>query len=175
MLKKLILTLTSLLLLLSLVGCTQKKEILVSNVENTSEVDMSYYRKLKDNTNFKSISKETLIDCIGNNNTNAIIYMGYSDCENCQKVIADIQKAAIERNQNIYYLDTEQEIKTDTDYDLLFETLKPVLVSMDENKPDDLKIYTPHIFFIINGELVQGYVGYASGYDYSKLFKKNGF
>ena len=101
--------------------------------------------------------------------------MGYSDCENCQKVVADIQKAAIERNQNIYYLDTEQEIKTDTDYDLLFETLKPVLVSMDENKPDDLKIYTPHIFFIINGELVQGYVGYASGYDYSKLFKKNGF
>lgn len=175
MFKKIFLSLASLLLLLSLVGCTQKEEIIVSNVNNTSEADMSYYHDLKDNTNFKSISKETLIDCIGDNGVNAIIYMGYSDCENCQKVVADIQKAAIERNQNIYYLDTEQEIKTDTDYDLLFETLKPVLVSMDENKPDDLKIYTPHIFFIINGELVQGYVGYASGYDYSKLFKKNGF
>lgn len=175
MFKKIFLSLASLLLLLSLVGCTQKEEIIVSNVNNTSEADMSYYHDLKDNTNFKSISEETLIDCIGDNGVNAIIYMGYSDCENCQKVVADIQKAAIKRNQNIYYLDTEQEIKTDTDYDLLFETLKPVLVSMDENKQDDLKIYTPHIFFIINGELVQGYVGYASGYDYSKLFKKNGF
>lgn len=173
--KKLLLSIAIVFTIFTTTGCTKKETPVVSHIENSSEVNMSWYSYLKNNENFKGISKDTLINSIGDSSVNAIIYMGYSDCENCQRAISDIQKAAVENNQTVYYFDTEEEIKTDKDYDLLLNTLKSILTSMDENNPDDIKLFTPHVFFIKGGELLPGYVGYANGYDYNKLFKENGF
>ena len=173
--KKFLLLISIIFIVFTTVGCTKKEVPAVSHIENSDEVDMSWYSLLKNNEGFRGITKETLIDSIGNSNVNAIIYMGYSDCENCQNAIKSIQQAALDNNQTVYYLDTEEEVKTDKDYDLLLNTLKPILKSMDENNPEDVKLFTPHVFFIKNGELLQGYIGYVGGYKYSDLFTENGF
>lgn len=173
--KKLLLSIAIVFTIFTTTGCTKKETPVVSHIENSSEVNMSWYSSLKSNEGFRGISKDTLINSIGDSSVNAIIYMGYSDCENCQRAISDIQKAALDNSQTVYYLDTEKEIKTDKDYDLLLNTLKPILKSMDESNPEDVKLFTPHVFFIKNGELLQGYIGYVGGYKYSDLFTENGF
>lgn len=173
--KKLLLSIAIVFTIFTTTGCTKKETPVVSHIENSSEVNMSWYSSLKSNEGFRGISKDTLINSIGDSSVNAIIYMGYSDCENCQRAISDIQKAALDNSQTVYYLDTEEEIKTDKDYDLLLNTLKPILKSMDESNPEDVKLFTPHVFFIKNGELLQGYIGYVGGYKYSDLFTENGF
>ena len=171
--KKFLLITSVALLCVSLFGCKNKKEEkILSNIDAATEADMVDYTALSSNDNFAEISYDTLASCIGNEKVNAIIYMGYPACDNCQSAIKDIQDAAIAAEQTVYYFNVSKAIDTDEDYDRIIELLSPVLKADDTNA-DELAIYTPHIFLIIDGQLVQGHVGYTEDYDYSKLMDIN--
>lgn len=154
-----------------LAGCASKKEEekIVSHIDGAVTVDMSDYTELQSSDGFMAITASQLVNSIGDENVNAIVYIGFKGCENCQNAIADIQSAALDAEQTVYYLDCDTELELDSDYDMVFEALKPILVSYNEEDPDDVAIYTPHVFKIVNGELVQGHVGYTEGYDYSSI------
>ena len=156
---------------IALTACSSKEEKIYSNIDASTEADMIDYPSLSSSDNFAEIDMETLFSCIGNKNINAIIYMGYPECENCQKAIKTIQEVAVEAEQTIYYFNVNKAIDTDEDYDRIIEKLAPVLITEDDS--NELGIFTPHIFLIINGQLVQGHVGYTEGYDYASLMDIN--
>lgn len=130
------------------------------------------YTSLSNSDNFAEIDLNALSSCVGNKNINAIIYMGYPSCENCQKAIKSIQEAAIVSEQTIYYFNVNKAIDTDEDYNRVIELLTPVLESEKDN-PDELGLFTPHVFLIIDGQLVQGHIGYTEGFDYTELMDIN--
>ena len=156
---------------IGLAGCKAKEKeqeaTVTSYIEGATEADMSGYNTINSNDCFMEITVDQLLNAISQKDTNAIVYIGYTQCENCQSAIVAIQDAARDLNQTVYYLDTAKSIQSDVDYDRLFDALKPILVSMDKDNPDDIGLYTPHVFKIENGELVQGHVGYTEGYDYT--------
>ena len=127
------------------------------------------YDSLQNSDGFAVITKDQLLSSIGDGEVNAIIYMGYPGCENCQNAIASIQSAAIATEQTVYSLDVSEEIETDEDYDEIYNALESILVSLDKDNPDAIELYTPHVFAIVSGELRQGYVGYTEGYDYMPI------
>lgn len=112
-----------------------------SYIKDAEDVDMSAYSALSTSNNFKEISLDTLLNTIGDINNNSIIYIGYSNCKNCQKIIKDLQDAAIKYNQTIYYLDCSTAFPTDNEYFKLVEALK---VLLKPSKDDDENIiYRP--------------------------------
>lgn len=157
-------------------GCNAKKvetedaEQIKSYIEGATAAKLeAEYSSLQNSDGFAVITKDQLLSSIGNSKVNAIIYMGYPGCENCQNAIASIQSAAIATEQTVYSLDVSEEIVTDEDYDEIYNALESILVSLDKNNPDAIELYTPHVFAIVNGELRQGYVGYTEGYDYTPI------
>lgn len=154
-----------------LTGCATKKEEakIMSHIDGAITVDMSDYSSLQSNEGFMAITATQLVNSIGDENVNAIIYVGFKECDNCQNAIADIQSAAIATEQTVYYLDCDTQLELDSDYDMVYEALKPILISYNEEDPDDVQIYTPHVFKIEKGELVQGHVGYTEDYDYTSI------
>lgn len=171
--KKLFLIASALLLTVSLFGCKSKtEEKILSHIDAATEADMIDYPSLSSSDNFAEISYDTLASCVGNEEINAIIYMGYPSCENCQSAIKSIQDAAIAAEQTVYYFNVTKAIDTDEDYDRIVDLLSPILKADDENA-DEYAIYTPHIFLIVDGELVQGHIGYTEDYDYSPLMDIN--
>lgn len=171
--KKIFLVTSALLLTVSLFGCKSKtEEKIQSHIEAATEADMVDYTELSNSDNFAEISYDTLASCVGNEEINAIIYMGYPSCENCQNAIKDIQDAAIAAEQTVYYFNVTKAIDTDEDYDRIVDLLSPILKTDDENS-DEYALYTPHVFLIVDGELVQGHIGYTEDYDYSSLMDIN--
>lgn len=161
-----ILIFATLLLASSLFGCS-KKTTIKSYIAGASAADMSEYTELTNSNGFASITREQLIASVGNENVNAIVYMGFSGCNNCQKAIKSIQDAAIKANQTVYYLDLTAEIVEDTDYDEIYNALEPILtIKGDDTEP---QLYTPQVFVIVGGELYRGLIGYDEEFDYSTL------
>lgn len=162
-----ILTFMTISLLLSLFGCSKKTAVIKSYIGGAGVADMSEYTELTNADGFASITKEQLIASIGDKNVNAIIYMGFSGCSNCQKAIKSIQDAAIKAEQTVYYLDLTAEIVEDTDYDEIYNALESILtIKGDDTEP---QLYTPQVFVIVGGELYRGYIGYDENFNYSDL------
>ncbi len=171
--KKLLLIISTLLLSITLFACkTKEEEKIISSIEGATEANMIDYESLTTNDNFAEITYDTLVSCVGNEKINAIVFMGYPSCDKCQKVIKDIQDAAIATEQTVYYFNVNKAIDTDEDYDRIVELLTPILKEDDEDS-SKLALYTPQVFLIIDGELVQGHIGYTENYDYSKLMDIN--
>ena len=170
--KKLFLVINIFLLSITLFACSKEEEKIVSSIEGATEANMIDYVSLTNNDNFAEISYDTLESCVGNKKINAIVFMGYPSCDNCQKVIKDIQDAAISAEQTVYYFNVNKAIDTDEDYDRIVELLTPILKEDDEDS-SKLALYTPQVFLIIDGELVQGHIGYTENYDYSRLMDIN--
>lgn len=157
-------------------GCKAKQaeqaeaEPVKSYIEGATEAKLELeYSALENSDGFAVIAKDQLLSAVGDESVNAIVYMGFPGCENCQDAIASIQAAAVAAEQTVYSLDVSEEIVTDEDYDEIFNALESILVSLDKENPDAIALYTPHVFTIIGGELHQGYVGYTEGYDYSPI------
>ena len=150
MIKKILISLLTLLLIC---GCSSKEnDINFSYEVKTEKVDMSAYKGVTSSKhNFELTNFDELFKCI-DEKSSGIFYYGYSECPCCQVCVSRINKAAMDLNVKVYYID-------------LFSTKYPV----DDKTLDKLKDYcgsilnkddegnkivqTPTVFTVINGEL----------------------
>ena len=139
--------------------CTDKP---VSYIENASEAELSgKYDFVENSDNFMEIKVEDLKETLNSNGT-AIVFIGYPDCLNCQKIVPEIQKAAVKNSQTVYYLDHSKFSKEDY-FDML--------TILDKYQPDEMRniLPVPYIFAFKEGIIVQTVYGYTQNYDYSKV------
>lgn len=136
--KKLLLASLATFMIFGLCACskqeTQTLTQTISFIQDAKDADMSEYDYLTSNDNFKEISVDQLVSALDDENTNAIIYIGYSGCHNCQNSVAGLQEAAIKANQTIYYLNCTTAFSSDVEYYKTVEAIKEILhEETDEN------------------------------------------
>lgn len=123
------------LMTFGLVGCSQNATTdssyvltqTMSFVPGATEADMSEYTNLTSNDNFESITSDMLVGLIGDKDANAIIYIGYPGCHNCQNSVKGLQEAAEEAFQTVYYLDCTKEFTSDEAYYKVVNAVKDLL------------------------------------------------
>ena len=123
------------------------------------EVDMSAYGGVNStNHMFKEILPIELKN-VFENNSSGVFYIGYIDCPFCQKCLRYLDQVSREMGVTIYYIDAFNE--TDPlsgDTLLMVEGLLEKIMQKDEDD-DDYHIWTPSVFNVINGEIVNYSVG----------------
>lgn len=165
--KKLITILLFIAALFSAVGCsTTSTHKFNSTMPNAIEADLIGYTNLENSDGFMEITSDDVIAAIDNKNITAYVFMGSTNCHYCQDAIVQVQKQAITHEETVYYLSMDK-IESKEKYNVLVKTLTPILKTNDEGKH---VLYIPHLFMIIDGELVDGHLGFKEGYDYTDVF-----
>lgn len=153
MLKKILLV-----VLLFITGCSSKPS-------SYTKADMSGYEDFNDEEHvFYEMNVKEMVDKIDKNET-FVVYFGFSECPWCNVAMPILNEAAKEYDSIVYYIDTrsneEWESNVDIDdYDLVVDHLGEYLEYDDEGKKH---LYTPHVFFIKNGEVVKEHEGTIDG------------
>lgn len=166
---RLILKFFCILLLILLPACNMQQNV-VDDI-SSYEPNMSEYLGLSDNKCFKGITVEELLK-IFEEDKSAIIYMGFSACGNCQEAVPVMAKIAIEKKATIYYLDFYND-----DYPISDENR----LKLEENLNDYLmvdpsdglkKIFTPHVFSIKDGNIINSQVGTLEQSELEKTYER---
>lgn len=134
----------------------------ISYIENASKAELSgKYDFIENSDNFMEIKVEDLKEALNSKGT-AIVFIGFPDCLNCQKIVPEIQKSAVKNNQTVYYLDHSRFSKEDY-FDML--------AILDKYQPDEMHniLPVPYIFAFKEGIIVQTVYGYTQDYNYSKV------
>ena len=154
-----VVVLLSLLLFMS--GCQSKGQDNIRSIP----CDMSVYTELNEEQQglFKEIDVDSLADIIEKKKS-AVIYFGYPDCDNCQKMVYKMAIIAKEYDMTIYYLNAWK-MCTDSDESYLkgLYLLDPVLEDSDEM--EGKAIICPELIRIEKGEYTDWYIGYDSDVD----------
>lgn len=125
----------------------------------TINTDMSEYQELniKQAEMFREIDLDSLQDIITNHKT-AVIYLGYSACDNCQKAIVKLAILAEECGEKVYYLDALKVFTDDANsFEKGIKLLDPVLE--ESNATNGKVIICPELIRIQNGEYTDWYIG----------------
>lgn len=153
MLKKILIV-----LLLILTGCS-------STTPSLTKADMSGYEDFTDTEHvFYDMTVKEMIDKIDNKDT-FVVYFGFSECPYCNVAVPLLNDVAKDYDSIVYYIDTrsneEWESNMDIDdYDLVVEYLGEYLDYDDDGKKH---LYTPHVFFFKDGEVVKEHEGTIDG------------
>ena len=152
--KKLLIAL--LLGLLVLTGCS-KDPVPTNTTVESFNVDMSGYKNMSStNHNFKGVNPSEMLKVIEEDRS-AIFYIGYLGCGNCQQAVQYINQAAQELGVTVYYMDCYGTKEDFNEYlEETIEVLNPILSAGPDG---DKGIFTPHVFAVVNGELVDSKVG----------------
>ena len=165
--KKLISILLLAAVLLGAAGCSNANlNRFHSFIPNASEAELSGYSNLENSNGFMEITSDHVLSSLGSKDITAYVLMGSTNCHYCQDAIVEVQKQALANNQTVYYLSMDK-IETEEKYNQLIEALSPILEKNPEGEP---VLYMPHLFKIVEGELVDGHLGFGNGYDYSDVF-----
>ncbi len=146
MIKKLILV-----CMLLLCGCTS----------TTQKSDMSGYEGFDDaNHVFYDLTVNEMISKMNASDT-FIVYFGFSECPYCIQAMPILNTVAKECHQTVGYINTRKDSRwqsnTDIDdYDKVVDVFGEYLEYDDEGKKH---LYTPHVFFIKEGNVVYQYEG----------------
>ncbi len=147
------------LVLLTLCGCKGKDKPEFTYDIKSTNVDMSYYDGVgSTNHKFKEILPVELENVFANNSS-GVFYLGYIDCPFCQKCIKYLDEVSREEDVTVYYLDAMN------DYDPLkgerLRDIEKLLIDIMQYDKDtgDYNIWTPSVFNVINGKIVDYYVG----------------
>ena len=168
--KKLITLLLLAATFLGVVGCSpSKSNKFNSYIPDATSADLEGYVNLENSDGFKEITYDHVVSSVGNDEITAYLLVGSTSCHYCQNAIVEIQKQALTNNETVYYLSLEK-IESEEQYNHLVEILKPILQTDNEGNPT---LFMPHLFKIVNGELVDGHLGFGEGYDYSDVFACN--
>ena len=167
--KKLI---TIIICLLILTGC--KNDYSKPWNINTYDADMSYYEGLNRSGHmFVGTTVGELKRLIDEKGYGVFVF-SHKFCAHCQIAMKMMNDVAEELNVYIYYIDgysDEYPIQDTENYDILFDILFDYLKE-DEN--NEKAFFTPHIFSIIDGKIVESYIGTTwEGLDYTKTDEKN--
>lgn len=145
-------------LLLLLTGCS-------STTSSLTKADMSHYENFNDEDHvFYEMNVKEMVDKIDNNET-FVVYFGFSECPWCNVAMPILNETAKEYDSIVYYIDTrsneEWESNMDIDdYDLVVDYLGEYLDYDDDGKKH---LYTPHVFFFKEGEVVKEHEGTIDG------------
>lgn len=149
-----------LVIILCLTGC--KSEEIKNNYDIVSyDVDMSGYDGVNSTMHaFKRVTVDQLFNCI-DEKSSAVFYLGRTNCACCQTCVQYLNKAAMELNVTVYYIDVYDkdmplvvsdgscpECKERTE--LLRQYLYDILFVNDEGEKE---LQTPTVFSIVNGEI----------------------
>lgn len=149
-----------------LCGCTKT---------STHKSDMSGYEGFTDENHvFYDMTVKDMISKMNEKDT-FIVYFGFSKCPYCIQAMPILNTVAKENDQTIGYINTRKdsswESNTDIDdYNDVVDVLGEYLEYDDEGKKH---LYTPHVFFIKDGDVVYQYEGvsdtlrdiYQEGFD----------
>lgn len=123
--------------------------------------DMSHYENFNDEDHvFYDMNVKEMIDKINHKET-FIVYFGFGECPYCNIAMPLLNEVAKDYDSIVYYIDTRSNSEWQSnididDYDLVVEYLGEYLEYDDEGKKH---LYTPHVFFIKDGEVVYQYEG----------------
>ena len=168
--KKLITLLLLAATLLGMAGCSpSKSNKFNSYIPDATTADLKGYVSLENSNGFKEITYDHVVSSIGNKDITAYVLLGSTSCHYCQNAVVEIQKQAAKHKETVYYLSLEK-IESEEQYNRLVELLSPILQTDKEGNP---VLFMPHLFKIVDGELVDGHLGFGEGYDYSDVFSNN--
>ena len=165
--------LSVLMCLLFLVGCSEK-EVAKPDFNSdftieTYKVDMSGYENLKSSGHmFLGTTVSELKRTIDEKGYGAFI-LSRTSCSHCQIAMQYLNQAAEELGVYVYYIDAESEtypILNTENFNILYDILYDVLEKGDDGEKE---MQTPHLFTIIDGEIVGSQIGTTwNGSSYSE-------
>ncbi|MBP3398289.1 MAG: hypothetical protein J6K75_00895 [Erysipelotrichaceae bacterium] len=151
----------------SFAGCTPAdQEKFNSYIPDAATAELEGYTNIENSKGFMEITSNDVLSSVGNKDITAYVFMGSINCHYCQDAIVEIQRQALEHGEVVYYLSMDK-IESEEKYNQLVEVLTPILETNNEGKH---VLYMPHLFKIVDGELVDGHLGFGEGYDYSDVF-----
>lgn len=171
--KKLIL---SLLVLVSLVGCTSNTSVSSSTSSSeetytiTNSVELNgFTTKLpgykwvgSEIGNFKEVTMKESVRLFEEKGT-GLVYYGYTGCQWCERFLPQLNQVALKTGVTIYYVDAaifnEEESET---YPILTEYLSSILSTNEET--GEKEMYVPLLIGIKDGELVGSHSGLVDGF-----------
>ena len=146
---------------LALAGCTS------TSVDQPVKSDMSGYTTLEDENHvFYDLSVKQMAEKMDEKET-FIVYFGFDQCAWCLEAVPILNETAKEYEMHIGYINTRanQEWKSNLDiddYDVVVERLGEYL----EYDNDGIRhLYTPHVFFIKDGQVVSDHYGSIEGHN----------
>lgn len=167
---------TSLLVLVSLMGCTSGSVVSSTSEETTnqtytitSDVELNgFTTKLpgyswigSDVGNFKEVTMKESVRLFEEKGT-GLVYYGYTGCQWCERFIPQLNQVALKTGVMIYYVDAsifnEEEQET---YPILTEYLSSIL---DKDEDGEYEMYVPLLIGVKDGELVGSHNGLVDGF-----------
>lgn len=151
--------------------------ILLTGCTSTHKSDMSGYDDFTDKDHvFYDMRVKEMIQKMDDKET-FTVYFGFSECPYCNEAMPVLNEVAKERNQEVGYINTRKDPSWESnmdidDYDQVVEVLGEYLTYDDEGKKH---LYTPHVFFIKDGTVVQQQEGVGDGTDSLKQIYEEGF
>lgn len=165
--RKLISILLLSVVLFSSAGCTPAdQDEFNSYIPDAAVAELEGYTNIDNTNGFMEITSDDVLSSVGNKEITAYVFMGSINCHYCQDAIVQIQRQALEHGEVVYYLSMDK-IESEEKYNQLVEILTPILETNDEGKH---VLYMPHLFKIVEGELVDDHLGFGEGYDYTDVF-----
>lgn len=145
--------LSLLIILFTLIGCSNKSGVNYTYDIQSRPVDMSGYDGVNSTDhNFEAITVQELFNCI-DNKSSGIFYLGRTNCGCCQTTIAYLNQAAQDLDVTVYYMDVYDEQMPITDKEIA-DKLKLYLFNiLYVNEDGERQLQTPTIFSVVNGEI----------------------
>ena len=141
--------------LLVLVGCSSVEITKVDDDNNTDSIRFSKEYEMNNTNNlYKYSSYDNIIDTL--NNKNGVIYLGFSSCDLCKKIVPILNDVAKENKiKEILYYDFKDIRENNTkEYQELYDILKDYIIDKDLNK-----IKAPTVIFVNKGVITGIYIG----------------
>ena len=141
--------------LLVLVGCSSVEITKVDDDNNTDSIRFSKEYEMNNTNNlYKYSSYDNIIDTL--NNKTGVIYLGFSSCDLCKKIVPILNDAAKENKiKEILYYDFKDIRENNTkEYQELYDILKDYIIDKDLNK-----IKAPTVIFVNKGVITGIYIG----------------
>ena len=109
------------------------------------------YTELTDDNVFVYASADEIIDTLENGN--GIVYLGFPECQWCQRYVVYLNDVAKENNVDkiLYYNIREDRNNNSDNYLKIVDLLKDYLQDDEDGKP---RIYVPAIIFMNDGKIV---------------------
>lgn len=153
MIKKLV---SIILILLLCCGCSKYNINYTYDIKSI-DVDMSKYEGVNStNHMFRAITVDEFFNCV-DNKSSGVFYLGRSNCACCQTCIQFLNKAALNLNVPIYYMDVYDERQPIMDEEIM-NKLKLYLFDIMNEIDGKKELQTPTVFSVINGEIVDSII-----------------
>ena len=153
--KKLVALLLTFLLVLA--GCKSVEITRVDDDNNTDSIRFSKEYEMNNTNNlYKYSSYDNIIDTL--NDKTGVIYLGFSSCDLCKKIVPVLNDAAKENKiKEILYYDFKDIRENNTkEYQELYNILRDYISTNDEELD---KIKAPTVIFVNNGNITGIYIG----------------